>query len=497
MTVSIPIDVTSQTCSESSDVRTLDDLISGGMSASISKGTEIREYNQISGDVWEYSLSKIVHALPFNKNSTKHNIDDIVVRDGHHHIITEKEPVHSTKQVPKEPEDYTGNETDIRKFNSWKGRYFKTKRNFCTNNGGKTFSMFWNTCHGSCYKGRMWQVLDNTTGWHNRCIRTCLKNGYSPRFNFAKDIKGIKKNWAGSYGRSEPVFIAKSYISRGDWAYVRTWTNASIQYKTVITGTSYNYSTRRIWSPKEINGFRWKSETNCGAVFDDKNYTKGEFSPSSGYVDFSFVTTGDVDTIALGRVLCDSVSVTAYSSTTGDIIASITDYPIDTQLGDTNFSQATNAVLYTPTVLPDNTLVKVRLTGGNINIGRILTGKLLKLGFSNTLFTNGFKDYSPKEQDQWGNINYRNGVRVFLYSGTVDLPTKDYDKLNLAFMYVGGQEMIINGSDSHNNIPANSMDIFQSTMMIGRFTSFKPTTKNKGAIMSNVAGYAFSIEESV
>ncbi len=511
MTVSIPIDMTSQSCSEKSDIRTLDDLIVGGTSQPISKGMELREYDEIAGDVLEYSLSKRINIDPFNSNSSSHEKGDIVVRDGHHHIITSKrttvEEIKHTRRVPKEPEEYTGNETTMATFKTWKGRYLKTHYNFTHRVGGKSFKMYFNaasTGHGAhvnCHNGRVWHIYDHTTQWHSKWIRECLKWGYSPKFNYAKDIKGIKKNWKARHGVSEPIFIPKSYVSRGTWCYVRTWTNAPIQYKTVIDSTTYNYTyfynTRRIWSPSEINGFRWKKKTDCGAVFDNKNYTKGVFSPSNGFVEFTFVTVAEIDTIAIGRVICDTISITAYDDKTGDVIASIVDYPIATQLGDSDFTQATNAVLYTPSILPVDTKVKVRLTGGFVSVGRLLTGKLLKLGFSNTIFTNGFKDYSPKEQDQWGNIEYRNGVRVFLYSGTVDLPTKDYDQLNLAFMYIGGQEMIINGSDSHNNTPTNSLDIFQSTMMIGRFTSFKPTTKNKGAIMSNVAGYAFSIEESV
>lgn len=121
----------------------------------------------------------------------------------------------------------------------------------------------------------------------------------------------------------------------------------------------------------------------------------------------------------------------------------------------------------------------------------------MRVGFTNTLFENGYKDFSPKEQDQWGNIVYKNGVRVFTHKGTVDMPTKEYDRINRAFMYVGGQEMIINSSDSINNTPPNSLTIFQSTMMIGRFKEFSQKTKNIGDIMDTTATYSFAIEESV
>ena len=489
MIVSIPVDISSPTCSEPSEVRTLDDMIDDyGEDHWFKKGLDLR--NDDEGKIYQYSLDKNIHVTPFK--SRTHKVDDIVIKDGHHHIITDVN-VKAGKKTPYQPEEYTDNETSINNWKTWKGRYFKIGKSSIRawTVGDRVYYLY---VAGHPCSGMAWKAWDRTT---NGCYNTttqCIRPYVSYSFKEAKDIVGNIRFWAGGGSIREDTLVINSAVSRGGVWYLRTHIKYKIKYHTTSASTSY--VTKRIYSPKEINGFRYNRMTNCMAAFDDKNYTKGKFSPSSGYVDFSYITTGWTDTFAIGRVYAESVSVTARNEN-GTIVFSVTDYPIQNEIADTNIGQDSNVILYSDKVLPPKSKITVRIKAGEVSVGRILAGRKLTLGFTNTIFENGFKDFSPKEQDQWGNVMYKNGVRVYIHNGTVDLPLKDYDSLNRAFMHIGGQEMIINSSDSINNTPPNSLTVFQATMFIGRFINFKQKTRNVGDLMDNVASFVFACEESV
>ncbi len=513
MFISIPTPTADESCSEPSDVKTLDDLIftdSQGVQRSeyITKGMDIRDYS--GGDIYRYSLDKRVAAYPYKE--TRHNVGDIVVRNGHHHIIEEASHTNTTATWGyKQPEDYDDHETQLKDFESWTARYTKfPKRSFIVTKNNRTYYLQYthlNSCGSKT--SHIYRVRDNSakcgpadpcTGQKPSCHQnsyTCLQHNISYKYDPAKDVRGEKKRWNATGGVPENTIFLKSAVGRGDFWYFRTHINTPAEkIQLSAASNTSEYITRRIYSPEEINGFRYNRKTKCFAAFDDKNYTEAVFNPSKGFVDFNFSISDWTDTFSLGRVFAESVSVTVVDPH-GAKIFHIDRYPVDNEIADTTIGQSSNVVLYGDQVFPPNCKVFIRLYGGWIHIGRILVGRKLEVGFTNTLFDNGFKDFSPKEQDQWGSIEYKNGHRVYTHAGTVDLLLKDYDAVLRAFMYIGGREMIINGSDSINNTPTNSITIFQSTMMIGRFTAFKQKTKNVGGIMDNVATFSFAIEESV
>ena len=486
MIVSIPIPTNSHTCSESSGVRTLDDMITEyGDDHYLRKDLDLK--NTGEGKVYRQSLTKDIHVVPYK--SRTHKVDDVVVVNGHHHIIT-KVITTAGKKWAYQPEEYTDNEKDFSKWRTWTGRYFRVKKRdrIAWSLGDRGYFFF----HHERPSVWAWKAWDKTTNGCYNSMTIGMKVGYS--YSSAKDIIGFYKYWGGGGSPREDTFVFKSAVGRGDYWYFRTHIKYKVKYHTSASSTKY--STKRIYSPKEINGFRYNRMTACFSAFDDKNYTKGEFTPDRGYIDFSFVTTAESDTIALGRVYAETASVTVRDEG-GKVIFSVTDYPIQNEIASTSIGQDANVILYSDKVLPPASTVTVRLKAAWISIGRILSGSMVRLGFTNTIFENGFKDFSPKEQDQWGNVVYKNGVRVFIHNGTVDLPLSQYDSLNRAFMYIGGQELIINSSDSVNNTPPNSLTIFQSTMFIGRFTAFKQKTKNVGDLMDSVATWVFAAEESV
>ncbi len=501
MTVSIPVDVTTKRCDQPPDIRTLDDVAAYHPNGHcLSKTLQLRD-NQ-NENVYEYSLLKCTWVSLYL--SQVHTVGRLVIKDGHHYEVTGVITENNTVEVPKEPEEYSDTETDMSKFDTWTGRYFKAPiaPNGMIHNwtvGGRSYYFYWTEENNEsiCVRGHRWKVVDDTSDAYNPYLFSCLQPNCSFAYDPARDIKGYKSMWKAPGGTTENTLVFRSAVERGLFFYLRTWTYAPIQTKTVAAPIGdQNYTLKRIYSPIEIAGFRYKSKTQFGAAFDNKNYTQATFFPGNNKVVYSFVTTGPTDTIAIGRVMGDSVSVSARNPA-GTIIFWVENYPIDNQLLDTQFGQAINVVLYSEKLIPSSSIITVRINGGYIQVGRFLMGRKLHLGFTNTKFVNGFKDFSPKEQDQWGNIEYRSGIRVFTHSGTVDMPLKNYDLFNRAFMRVGGREVIINSSDSHKNTPPNSVDIFQSTMMIGRFTSFSQQTKNIGTIMDSIAEYTFKVEESV
>jgi len=116
---------------------------------------------------------------------------------------------------------------------------------------------------------------------------------------------------------------------------------------------------------------------------------------------------------------------------------------------------------------------------------------------TNLTFKNAYKDYSPTETDSWGNVTYKDGVRVNVHSGTVDVPLVGYDQLNRLMLKIGGRKIIANSSDSKQNQAPDGHSIFQSTMLIGRFTSFSMTTKVKNKRMEDMGVYSFVLTEQV
>jgi len=141
--------------------------------------------------------------------------------------------------------------------------------------------------------------------------------------------------------------------------------------------------------------------------------------------------------------------------------------------------------------------VEIILSGTKIRCGTIMLGLSVNAGFTSAAFQNQFNDYSPKEKDQWGNVTYIEGVKQQVHSGTVKLPIAKYDIMNRLISSIGGRTVIVNGSDSKDNIQPDSKSVFASTMLIGRITEFSLRTKMENKKIGDMATYTFTIEENV
>jgi len=287
----------------------------------------------------------------------------------------------------------------------------------------------------------------------------------------------------------------KSVIIRNGYMYFRTTVDTPVLYNS--TTTNHPYILTKVASLDDIKGFRYKRKV-CGLKpFDGKNYTACEQTPSRGWVEWKFMSGGHFDTISFNKVIADSVSI-IIKDNSGLNVFEIGNYPVDNELSESGVSFPASAILYTNSVMAQGEYeVTVRLYGGNLSLGGLNLGLKIKAGFTNTAFENKFVDYSPKEKDQWGNIYYKVGIKTIVFSGTCDMLLSDYDRINRVLIYIGGREVIVNGSDSDNNTPPNSLNIFQATMMLARFTSIVQQTLVVDTKIDSIATYRFSIEEVV
>jgi hypothetical protein len=149
-------------------------------------------------------------------------------------------------------------------------------------------------------------------------------------------------------------------------------------------------------------------------------------------------------------------------------------------------------------LLDAGTVITIEVAGAlDIEVGEIIGGETLDAGFTKLAFQNKMKDFSPKEQDRWGNWYYKDGVRVSVHNGTVNFPVADYDGMNRLMLLVGGSTVLINSSDSLLNEQPDGKNIFAATMMIARFLSLELATSEKNKKIGEIAKYNFTVEEIV
>ena len=246
-----------------------------------------------------------------------------------------------------------------------------------------------------------------------------------------------------------------------------------------------------MWGAK----FTYKEPINQLKPLSGKNY---QAVTVAGDMDYSVrVVGGEFDTIALGHCIGDSVKITVIDPSGK---TEVIDYAIDNSvsLASEMMSYPTTPVVYTSRVFPDRSTITILISGDYTALGSLMAGISINAGFTNLVFQNKFLDYSPYEKDQWGNVTYVDGVRVSEHSGTVDLPINDYDRLNRMMLSLGKKVVILNGSDDRSNRAPNAdLNIYASTMMIGRIKNFVMKTVLDKSEMSDMARYNFTIEEIV
>lgn len=266
--------------------------------------------------------------------------------------------------------------------------------------------------------------------------------------------------------------------------YVRTLNEIAPVY---ITSAGTQYKRLRTLAEQTDWGWRYYKPLNIYAPFDDKHYTKLAGTSTVRYL----VSGIEFDTIAFSNIIASSilVEVNGQAPITVNVDNTLPEVD-DILIPDT-------VVVYLTSKITDIIQITIEPNAGVVELGNINFGAKIKAGFSNLTFTNKFIDYSPREKDKWGNIYRVDGVKTNFYSGTVDIEIENYDKINRLMRFIGGRTVILNGSDSISNAPADGKGVFYSTMVVGRIDNFSLKTKVTNKKLANLATYSFSIEENV
>lgn len=518
MIVSIPSPVVFNGSTVVDEAKTLDDLVVGCKPIKITKGLEIQEGTK----VFEYTGTDFVPPT-YDATYEDYEVGDTVFHNCKLYRITAKKGQHSyTQYIPKEPEEYDGWDEGIA-FENWRHRYVRfpnrTASNICAGSLGYYKQRWYYLYKDRC--GYKFTAKDAALlGCGNNCyLSTCLAKNTTYKYEQAKDVRASVSNWCGTArtgipgcgtytacggttackGKKLPTLSIKSIVVRNGYIYARTHlsdNDAPIQYHEIPHNGTIRYTLSEIKSPVEIKGFTQKRNVYALSVLDGKDYTVVRTSPETEYEEWNLINTQPFDTIAFGNIIAEGVSV-VVTDKDGNELFHLERHPIKNALSNKRFEVGVTHIVYTNRKITEESYIKIIIHGVNIQLGDIVIGDSLDMGFTNLEFDNDFRDFSPYEQDQWGNVYYKDGVRVKRHSGTVDLPVSKYDEMVRQMDFIGGKEVIINGSDSLNNTPSNSISVFQATMLIGRFKQLKIKTSAKTNKIDDIATYRFEIEERV
>ncbi len=500
MTLGVPGAFSFQSSNVSDEALTMIELIENCEPPVIDPGLQIQH------DDWVYEYDEDVSFTPAEFTTTAadsgvYQLEDILLKDCKLVKVVGKSGTGvTTHQRPKEPEEYSGFDYTMR-AEEWSHRYIKvSSKTECgwlektwENNVSFRYYMQWCPEINSHY----WTIRDLRVA--NNCELYRKKIIQSPKYDAGTDIMAQVITWGRSGLTPLPGVLIKSLVERGGYYYMRTNLNLPLEYDTWETGSAFQYVYADVVSPADIKGFIQKRRINCLNPFDGKNYTKAVYNTNEHNQEatWTLLTSEDLDSIAFGRVVCDTINV-RITDDQGELLFEFNNYEIDNTIApNRNEEYPTTAIIYTSTTIPAGSVILVTLKGGIVSVGEITPASKLEAGFTRFAFKNKFKDFSPKEQDQWGNWYYIDGVRVQVHSGVVELPITSYDQMNRLMMMIGGQKVVINSSDSiHNEMP-DSRDVFSATMMIGRFTTFELATSEKNKQIGELATYNFTVEELV
>ncbi len=498
MTIGIPTMMNFQSSTVSDPSTTLDTLLENCEPPVFDKDLKVR-----SGE-WVYEYISDISFIPkiwniHDENKGVYQLDEIVLKDCKLQKIVGRSGTGITyHQRPKEPENYSGHDTTM-SYKGWAHRYVKiTAAVRCS-----WLERVWT------YDNRQY-TINFSDGKHKWCARDLNSNYGSPvvlntirtsqKFNASTDTMARIIKWGITTPTRQDTLQINSMVERGGFFYVRTHLNLPLEYETWTTGSSFQYSYSVVATPADIDGFIKANRINPLQPFDGKSYTKTVFdtTDTDGEAKWVLYAVEDFDSIAFGRVIADSIDMIITDQDGQTVNFEITSYDVDNSIAKGRPEQYPETViLYTEDTMKAGSIITIILQGAVVELGEMVAASKLDSGFTKLAFKNKYKDFSPKEQDQWGNYFYRDGVRVHVHSGTVEFPIVSYDMMSRLMIYVGGRKIILNSSDTIKNELPDGYNIFSATMLIGRFTSFELATSEKNKHIGDIARYNFQIEELV
>ncbi len=498
MTIGIPFPMSFQNSNVVDTTPFLDDILINCQPPILQNGLEIQ-----SGEwIYEYQGVSFTPKYWSQKDADDgvYQMDDVMLKDCKLVKVTGK---YGTGLIlhdqPKEPEGYAASDSML-DYDNWDHRYVYT----WAETRGNWLARKWDIGH--IQYAILWNPKKSTYQWSIRDTRTDAQGStvyfdisYSSTYDSASDTKAKLIQWGGvGMSRTECIVIT-SMVLRENVFFLRTHLNRPLEYYPWETGTEYSYSFGAATCPADIEGFNTKRRIYAQNPFDGKNYTAAEMITTDvdNFARWDLLTTESIDSIAVGRVVCDTIGF-RVSDQNGDTLFELNNYPVDNTInsGRPEVFPST-VILYADKTYPPGSVITVWLHGPLVSVGEIMGASKLDAGFTKVDFQNKFKDFSPKEQDQWGNWYYNDGIRVQVHTGSVEYKVTNYDQINRLMLLIGGQTVVINSSDSINNEVPDGRKIFSATMMIARFTSFELTTTEQKKRIGERAIYKFSVEEIV
>jgi hypothetical protein len=497
MIIGMPSPVSNQGSNVTDPAVTLEELLGNCQAPIFEKGLEV----QAGEWVYEYvgdsytPLTWTAEDEAYSLDGGKYEVGQILFKGCKLIKVTGKDGEGLTlHRRPKEPEQYSGWDETI-DHTKWTHRYLRVSNSIQCGHLEKLF------VHGDryytlvyCNQVYKWTIFDRYGGGCDM-LQNDLK--YSNKFNAGTDVKARIIQWGGSGKPLKPSIQMKSIVERRDYSYFRTHIDAKLEYEEWVTGDVYSYTYMEVISPADIDGFLPKRKINSLNPFDGVNNTKTVFDTSNtqGVASWTMLTTQPIDSIAFGRIICDTVDITILDED-NNILFSIDNYPIDNTVvkGRPEQYPATR-VIYTAETIPANSIVMVSLKGAVIELGELQTTSALDAGFTNPQFKHGFKNFNMSEINKWGTWEEVDGIKLRTHTGTVDFKTLDYDDYNNLLGLVIGTRVVMNGSDTFNNELPDGKKIFGSTMMIGRFQALDQQSYNKKKRIGEIATYNFTFQE--
>lgn len=258
----------------------------------------------------------------------------------------------------------------------------------------------------------------------------------------------------------------------------------TIMFETGPVGNDTRFSTNVNYAPS--------------AVMDGKNYTYNFAKVEAQYM---LAVPAAYDCVALTGLVCATVSVDFYDNQ-HNLVNSIIDRPVDntTDVRQATPEKPTTLVLYNPGVLiptlVDGGFVKVTVKGSKTFVGGIHVGVSVDMGLTDFAFSTKFIDLSPTET-LFGVVSYVEGLKVREYTGTFSFWTTAFDTHDKLLTALGGSTLIVNGSDTTDNLTPDSQDRFTATMMVGRVSSLGLNTVKQDDVLGEFAQAKFTIREQV
>lgn len=248
-------------------------------------------------------------------------------------------------------------------------------------------------------------------------------------------------------------------------------------------------------SASDVTGFIYLEELDQYKPFDGKNYTK--VVSDTGSMSMTIKVAEPCNMFVLGYVIGDSFDY-AFKDDSGSVVSSGTINIDGSRDSDGVLNDwYTTIPVYSSDTVPINGTIEITIYGTHIELGTFMPGAKVQSGMTNLTLTNTYRDFSTFEYDPWGNAEYIERAKVSVYTGTVDIPVEDYDRIDRLMTSLGKNVVILDGSDNTSNTAPDSNNVFASTQKIGRITSYKQNTVVKHNDMGKVANYSFTLEEIV